>query len=263
MASAAEAGPSSSSLLPPSRPSAPALPSASAPRLLSGAEIAHNFERFVTADVRAIGRALNSTRALIGSVGEGGADAAQRLGGRAMRGVARLASTALASTLGIKLDWLPPAACDLRCDEHAALGDAAGSAAAHAACVARQHACVAQISLLAGSHDAMSTPLAGLSVEYDPAVLKALGAIVMVVFIFYLYAWQSSLYYGGPNIGAYVDPLDKVAKGFYIYKRPKQPYEPMKLVPNMDLYESENLRMGGASDFVWGKGHYPKDGSTA
>ena len=54
MASAAEAGPSSSSLLPPSRPSAPALPSASAPRLLSGAEIAHNFERFVTADVRAI-----------------------------------------------------------------------------------------------------------------------------------------------------------------------------------------------------------------
>ena len=256
------AGPSSSTLPPPSRPSAPAL-SASAPRLLSGAEIAHNFERFVTADARAAGRVLNSTRVLISSVGEGGADAAQRLGGQAMRGVGRLASTALASTLGVKLDWLPPAACDLRCDERAALGGDAGSAAAHTACVARQRACVAQISLLTGSHDAMSPPLAGLSVEYDPVVLKALGAIVMVVFIFYLYAWQSSLYYGGPNLGAYVDPLDKVAKGFYIYKRPKQPYEPMKLVPNMDLYESENLRMGGASDLVWGKGHYPKDGSTA
>lgn len=246
---------------PQSRPSAPAL-SASAPRLLSGTEIAHNFERFVTADARAVGRVLNSTRALIGSVGEGGADAAQRLGGRAMRGMGRLASTALASTLGVKLDWLPPAACDLRpCDERAALGDAA-SAAAHAACVARQRACVVQISLLAGSHDATPPPLAGLSVEYDPAMLKALSAIVMVFLIFYLYAWQSSLYYGGPNLGAYVDPLDKVAKGFYIYKRPKQ-YEPMKLVPNMDLYESETLRMGGASDFVWGKGHYPKDGSTS
>lgn len=221
------------------------------PRLLiSKEQIARNFEQFVTADARAVGRAFNSTAALVGQVGTSGANAAHAVASTAGRGLSRVAALLLRSALGVKLSWLPPAGCDLRCEETAQ--------AQREGCLARQRACIEQLSLQPSSASSTTGQSSGLSIEYDPLTLKALGLVVMLFFVFCLYVWQSSLYYGGPNLGTYDDPLDRVARGSYLYKQPKQPYVPMQAVQDISRYARETSLMG-AGRLRWGAGYTPPE----
>ena len=104
----------------------------------------------------------------------------------------------LYGALGMRLRWLPPRACDARCE-------ATSGSDEHLRCLARQELCRRSIEGLEGTlaHGSARAPAprdpgmltpSGVQIEFDgDPMLNALGITLAVMLLAYLYVWLPTL----------------------------------------------------------------------
>ena len=148
--------------------------------------LARTFEHALSTRAETLTSAVAATAAALHvhlGVGRPASALQQRLGG-----ATALASGLLDGAFGVRLAWLPPTPCDLRCERAAP--------SARAACAARQERCARTLQL-SGHVDApapLATTTGGLQITYEPSLMGGVGIALAVMLVMYMYAMELAMF---------------------------------------------------------------------
>ena len=146
--------------------------------------LARTFEHALSTRAETLTSAVAATAAAAATSASAAGRAQQQLLG----GAKALASGLLDGAFGVRLAWLPPTPCDLRCERAAP--------SARVACAARQERC-ARTLLLSGHADApapLATTTGGLQITYEPSLLGGVGIALAVMLVMYMYAMELAMF---------------------------------------------------------------------
>ena len=146
--------------------------------------LARTFEHALSTRAETLTSAVAATAAAAATSASAAGRAQQQLLG----GAASLANSLLDATTGIRLAWLPPTPCDLRCERAAP--------SARVACAARQERCARTLQL-SGHPDApapLATTTGGLQITYEPSLMGGVGIALAVMLVMYMYAMELAMF---------------------------------------------------------------------
>ena len=146
--------------------------------------LARTFEHALSTRAETLTSAVAATAAAAATSASAAGHAQQQLLG----GAKALASGLLDGAFGVRLAWLPPTPCDLRCERAAP--------SARAACAARQERCARTLQL--SGHVDAPAPLAmttgGVQITYEPSLMGGVGIALAVMLVMYMYAMELAMF---------------------------------------------------------------------